>query len=626
MSENSKTPYLFAEFPPVTTAEWEAVINKDLKGKDYEKTLIWRTLEGFNAKPYYRAEDLANLKHLGSFPGEFPYVRGNNANSNNWLVRQNIEAKDLAAANKKALDVLGKGIESLGFVLDSEKDITAADLEVLLQGICLPAVEINFSSVKGSLGLLKELKAYLKKHSYDFATVRGSIDADPARDLSLKGKFCCKNQESYECIKNLVVEGQDLPLFRTVSVNAEIFGNSGSSCSQELAFGLAAGAEILSRLTEMGLSVDQIAPKIKFNFSIGSNYFLEISKLRAARLLWSKVVEAYQPASLASAKMYIYSSTSLYNKSVYDPAANMLRTTTEAMSAAIGGAESISVLAYDATFQTPTETTERIARNQQLLLKEESYFDKIVDPAGGSYYIESLTDSISKEAWKLFLATQEKGGYIEAFKAGFVQAQLAEVANKRKQNIATRREILLGTNQYPNFTESIEVELPASVFAPVDLTAADATVETLKPFRAGQAFEALRYKTELAARNGKRPVVCMLPVGSLAMRLARSQFSCNFFACAGFKVVDFNGFETVAEGVKVVLEKNPDIVVICSSDDEYATLAPEAAELLKGKAILVVAGAPACSEDLKAKGITNFISVKNNVLETLKGYQAELGL
>ncbi len=323
--------------------------------------------------------------------------------------------------------------------------------------------------------------------------------------------------------------------------------------------------------------------------------------------------------------MIAHSETNRFNKTVYDPYVNMLRTQTEAMSAALGGAHSITVLPFDAIYEETTEFSERIARNQQALLKEESYIDKIADPSAGSYYIENLTASLADEAWKLFLTVQEKGGFIAAFREGFIQTEIKAMAAKRDKNIALRRENLLGTNQFPNFTEKIETEFDGSLFEAVDLTEEGADVETLKPYRGAQDFEAMRYTTDVYSKENKRPVAFMLTIGNLNFRKARAQFSCNFFAVAGFTVIDNNGFATVEEGVAAAKAAGADIVVVCSSDDEYAEIVPNVAEQLDDE-ILVIAGAPACRAELEEKGITNFINVKSNILEELKAYQKNLNI
>ena len=613
---------LFTDFAPVTTEEWEAKINADLKGRDYERALVWKTYEGFNVRPYYRRENLESLKYLDTLPGEFPFVRGNNKNNNDWFVRQDIFVKDIAEANKKVLTILGKGITSLGFYFDCCRKITKADLAILLKDICIEAAEINFVCGCDNCNCAGGFAEYVSEGEWDNAKVIASSSVDPLAALVLQGKM---GDKAFENLKAVVEKTSGLPKFRVIGVNGKFFANSGSSIVQELAFSLAQGAEYLTQLTELGLSVDEIAKNIKFNFGIGNNYFMEIAKLRAARLLWSKIVKAYGTECDCAAKLVAHSETNTFNKTIYDPYVNMLRTQTEAMSAALGGAHSITVLPFNSVFEDTTEFSERIARNQQLLLKEESHLDKIADPSAGSYYIESLTDSLAGQAWKLFLEIQDKGGFVAAVKEGFIQKEIKEIAAKRDRNIALRHDSILGTNQFPNFTEKMGKEPDASVFQPLNLTVEGAEVETLKPYRGAQAFEALRYKTDIYAKGNKRPAAFMLTIGNLAFRKARAQFSCNFFAVAGFEVIDNNGFKTIDEGLAAAKAKSADIVVICSSDDEYAEFAPEAAGKLENE-ILVVAGNPACKAELEEKGITNFIHVKSNILEELKGYQDKLGI
>ncbi len=622
MADKTKKP-LLSDFAPVSTQEWMDKITADLKGADFDKKLVWRTNEGFNVRPFYRSEDLEEVKYLDSLPGEFPYVRGTKKD-NSWLVRQDIKAVDAVAANEKALDVLTKGVNSLGFTFCKKVEDFDAEIEKVLKGIALEEVEVNFSTTHGSKKLLKAFVAYLKKNNVDLTKVKGSVNFDTLGCLTSTGKACHTFEELFAHAKDVVEAGKELPNFKVICANAKLFNNAGSSIVQELAFGLSLGNEYLAKLVEQGVSADDAASTIKFNFGVGGNYFMEIAKLRAARMLWATIVKSYSPASDESTKMAIHCETSQWNKTVYDPYVNMLRTQTEAMSASLGGADSLTVQPFDTIYKETDKFSERIARNQQLLLKEESHFDKITDPSAGSYYIENLTNSIAEQAWALFVEVEAKGGYTEALKAGFIQSTVKETADKRKKAVATRRENLLGTNQFPNFSEKV-----ASAIQPDEdkkgrcTCEGDTAVEPLKSTRGAEDFEALRLATEKAA---KQPKVFMLTYGNLAMRLARSQFSSNFFACAGYQVVDNNGFKTVEEGVEAAKAAGADIIVLCSSDDEYTEAAPKAFEAINGEAIFVVAGAPACADDLKAKGITNFINIRSNVLETLQGFSKELGL
>jgi methylmalonyl-CoA mutase len=321
-------------------------------------------------------------------------------------------------------------------------------------------------------------------------------------------------------------------------------------------------------------------------------------------------------------QMHVCAITSEYNQTLFDSYVNLLRSQTETMSAALANVDSIIVTPFDKPYEQPTDFAERIARNQQLLLKEEAHFDKLVDVAGGSYTIEHLTDAIAQEAWKLFLAVEEAGGFLAEALNGNITNAINESNTKRHADAAKRKEFMLGTNQFPNFTETSEGKQPCS--ACCCATATDGTeLPTLNTARLASEFETLRLATEKAA---KQPIAFMLTIGNLAMRQARAQFSCNFLAAAGYKVMDNLGFKTVEEGVDAALAANADIVVICSSDDEYAEYAIPAFQYLNGRAMFVVAGAPACSDDLKAAGIENFINVKSNQLGTLKEYNAKLGI
>ncbi len=612
---------LFEEFPSISTQEWKDKVITDLKGADFERKLVWRTIEGFNVQPYYRAEDLEKLNHLKYVPGEFPYVRGNKAKCNCWYIRQNINANDAKVANEKALDVLMKGVDSLGFETCCKDEFSKEEFETLLKDISIADIELNITDATAAHPFVDFLKAKIEAENIDKNEIKGSVNFDPLFHLTTNGNFCKAQTEVFDTAKELIEKAKDLPKFRTIGINGEMFTNAGATIVQELAFALAMGNQYLNLLTEKGLDVDTIAENMKFNFGVSSNYFMEIAKFRAARMLWAKIVEAYKPNNLEVAKMNIHAATSKFNQTIYDPYVNMLRGTTESMSATIAGVDSLTVTPFNKAFETETEFSDRIARNTQILLKEESYFDKITDPAGGSYYIENLTNSIAEHAWKLFQDVEAKGGYVEAFKAGFIQDQVTESANKRMLNVATRKEILLGTNQYPNALEKIEVNIEESCCFSTKRD--DAIAEPIKIFRAAEQMESLRLRTEKASTT---PKVFLLTIGDLTMRKARAGFASGFFACAGFEVIDNLGFKSVEEGVKTAMDQNANIVVVCSSDDEYTEAAPAALEQLGDKAITVVAGYPKSVDELKAKGLKHFIHVKSNLIETLESFQNELGI
>ncbi|MBO5729044.1 MAG: acyl-CoA mutase large subunit family protein, partial [Paludibacteraceae bacterium] len=442
---------LLADFPAITTEEWMAKINADLKGADFEKKLVWKTNEGFNVMPFYRLEDVAELKTTTSAPGEFPYVRGTKTD-NDWYVRQDIDATCAKTANAKALDVLNKGINSLGFILN-KKELSAEYIATLLNGICPECVELNFRvCIRCAAQLATLLADYFKAQGADLAKVEGSINCDPINRMLLKGKEL-NQAEVAEIAVATVKAAAALPKFRVIGVNSLSLNNAGAYCSQELGYALAWGAEYMTMLTEGGLTADEAGKAIKFNMGVGGNYFMEIAKFRAARMLWAMIVKAYAPACDCAAKMRVHAETSTFNKTIYDAHVNLLRTQTEAMSATIAGVDSLTVNGFDVTYKESDDFSERIARNQQLLLKEESHFDKVTDPSAGSYYIENLTNSIAEQAWKLFLEIQNEGGFFAAVEAGKVQEAMKATSAKRLKDVSARKEVLLGTNQFPNFSE-----------------------------------------------------------------------------------------------------------------------------------------------------------------------------
>ena len=610
---------LFTEFQAPTTQEWLDKIEVDLKGADFQKKLVWRTNEGFNVQPFYRREDLANLKTPDALPGEFPFVRGNKKDSNEWYVRQNIKVDDPVEANKKALDILNKGIDSIGFRFGGDM-VSPSFIETLLKDIRLDIVEVSYRTCpRHAVELAEILVKYFEKQGYDKEKIVGGVGFDPIDKMLQKGK---DTTPMLAQLPKLVETLKDYPNLRCVMVHSDTLNNAGAYIVQELGYALAWGNEYLQELVDAGVDVDTAAKSIKFYMGISENYFMEIAKFRAARLLWAQIVKQYEPKCDCACKMIINASTSTYNQTLFDSYVNLLRSQTEAMSAALGGVHSMVVTPFDAPYEKATDFSERIARNQQLLIKEESHFNRIVDPSAGSYYIEHLTDALAQEAWKIFLKIEEEGGFLEAVKKGIVQDDINATNVKRHGDAAKRKEFLLGTNQFPNFTEKSEGKRAQGAACCCHGDGCEPTFKKLETTRLAADFEDLRIHTE----ETKVPTAFMLTIGNLAMRQARAQFSCNFLACAGYKVIDNLGFKTVEEGVDAALKANADIVVICSSDDEYAEYAIPAFKYLNGRAMFVVAGAPACMDDLKAAGIENFIHVRCNVLETLKEYNQKLGI
>lgn len=618
---------LFTEFPPISTHQWEEVIIKDLKGEDYEKKLIWKSDEGITVKPYYRKEDLEKLLWIKSKEGYVTAYRSQKTENNDWVIFEEIYVGNNEKANEQALEALNKGAEGIEFIIQEKIHYDLVnlfrnqeDFSRLVKNIPLDKTPIRFISGCSTAIVLSMLEEEIKKQKLHNINLCVNFDFDPIGHLTLNGNFFVDEEHTYKQMSSLltfydkVVSNGSL-----IGINGYFFHNAGATLLQELAFSLAIATEYLTQLSDLGHSVNSIANKMSFNMGVGSNYFMEIAKLRALRHLWTKLLEAYDVEE-KDVSLKLHSITSNFNKTAYDSYVNILRNTTEAMSAVLGGTNSLTVRPFDAIYKTPDSFSRRIARNIQLLLKEEVHLDTVIDPAAGSYYIESLTDSFINEGWKLFMQIQEMGGYVAAFKSGKIQELIESSQHKRDMNIAMHQDVLLGTNQYPNLNEKISNTVVPCFMKGLNPSGKPTVNKPIRLYRGAQAFEELRLETEKLSRQ---PKVFLLTYGNLAMRRARANFSINFFGCAGFEVIDNPGFVNLQDGIDAAKKANPDFVVICSSDDEYPEIVPIIVEALKNDTNLVLAGYPKEHVDnFKAMGLQHFIHIKSNWLETLKLFQS----
>ena len=652
MRKDFKNLDIYAAFQPANGAEWQ-------KANGIEAN--WKTPEHICVKPVYTKEDLEGMEHLDYAAGLPPYLRGPYSvmyTLRPWTIRQyagfstaeesNAFYRRNLASGQKGLSVAFDLATHRGYDPDHERvvgDVGKAgvsicsleNMKVLFDGIPLNKMSVSMTMNGAVLPIMAfYINAGLEQGA-KLEEMAGTIQNDILKEFMVRNTYIYPPAFSMKIISDIFeYTSQKMPKFNSISISGYHMQEAGATADIELAYTLADGLEYLRAGVAAGIDIDAFAPRLSFFWAIGTNHFMEIAKMRAARMLWANIVASYNPECLrdcenkgpngecrCAAKMKVHAETSTFNLTLFDAHVNLLRTQTEAMSAALGGVDSMTVVPFDKTYETPDEFSERLARNQQLLLKEESHFDKVIDPAAGSYYIENLTVSIAKQAWEIFLAIEEEeGGFYAALKAGTVQAAVNESNKARHKAVAQRREILLGTNQFPNFNEK------AGDKKPVEATCCcgghdtcEKDVTTLNFDRAASQFEALRLETEA---SGKRPKAFMLTIGNLAMRQARAQYSCNFLACAGYEVVDNLGFETVEAGVEAAMAAKADIVVLCSSDEEYAQYAVPAFQALNGRAMFIVAGNPECAEELKAAGIENFIHVRVNVLETLKEFNAKL--
>lgn len=684
----------FAEFPIPTYDEWREITEKSLKGASFEKKLLTRTYEGITLQPMYQQKDVKELPLVNNTPGKAPFTRGTmgtNTHSKPWEISQELDVATPKKCNEVALHDLARGQTVLNIVLNNNtkngKGQTAGgelgkkglmlhstkDLEVVFQHIDITNIPLHLYAGANSLPVFALLLAYMKRQGYETNNMRGLIAMDPVGELVEQGSLPFSLDTCYRSLVDVTLwVHENAPQLHTILVRGSVYHNGGSSAVEELAFALATGVEYIKVLLEEGLDIDTAAPKITFEFSIGSDFFMEIAKLRAARTLWAMIIEAFGGSEEAQ-KMTIHARTSAWTKTKYDPYVNMLRATSEAFAAAVGGANSIHVSPFDEPIQKSTNFSRRIARNTSIILQEEAHIGKTIDPAGGSWYVEVLTNEIAENSWKLFQQVEEKGGIIEALKQGFPQQLVEATLSKRLKDIEHRKVIFVGTNMYANTMEkpmegkpeednafiseyvksvqgisSYQVEgklnLEKAVAAAsngallTDLAEAlkgeegTLSITAIRPTRGAEKMEELRETTEaFVKKHGRAMEVFLANLGPIPSHKARADFAAGFFEVGGFTVIRNNGFASEEEAVRAALDSKADIVVICGKDESYQQNARTIAKHLKAQnkeLSILLAGKPSEQEekDYRSAGIDDFLYLGANVYETLRKLQIEKGV
>ena len=693
------------DFPKQTHAQWLATVEKDLKGKPFDKTLVKKTYEGIDIQPMYFQEDLDGLTYVDSLPGQAPYLRGNAASGavkHSWGIAQEITLADPAECNQALKLDLSRGQNSINVVFDQatcaglDPDQAAAEL-VGRDGLSMATLadaEQAFSGldctaqtcrlVCGADGIVQTafLLGFMENHRQESRKLQGSICADPLAVLARTGSLPCSIDEAYDRMAQLCSWAkEDAPGLRTVAIQVSAYQNSGAHAAQEIAFGLAAGVSHIRALQDRDLDIQTIARAIHFEFAIGADFFMEIAKFRAARLCWAQIIESFG-GDADVRKMHVHAVTSRWNKTEVDPWVNMLRVSTEAFSGIAGGVESLHVGPFDEVVHTPNEFSRRIARNVQIVLREEGHFDKVVDPAGGCWYVEQLTSQLADKAWQIFQQIEGKGGMVKALLDGIPQQEVAELAAKRAKNIATRTDKFVGTSMYPNLLEKPLEKTPFdhAVFqkkrsetlsgkrGQADLAAIHAAknrtngpqlmraailaaqngatlgeitlalnkengeavkVKKLNIHRGPEPFEKIRRATEAyIAETGKTPQLFLANMGPIPQHKARADFATAFFNVGALATLGNNGFPTVDEAAKAALDSGTKAMVICSTDDTYPDIVPPLAKAVKAARpdmLIILAGYPKDHiESFKAAGVDEFLHVRANALELLVKVQKHL--
>ena len=583
MMENERR---LAEFPPVGMAEWQAAIVRDLKGVDPEKRLTWRTEEGMAVRPFYRDEDLQHLELPSPLPGEFPYRRGARA-TGDWRIREEIESADAEEANRLAQAAVAAGADEAAFGAVTAE--SAQDLDRLLGN--LDTIPVHFVCADERLHRL-----LIERLHRTPRTAKTSTGCDALASLNFAAEI-------------VLAAPRGLIPF---AIHAEAFADAGATAVQEIGFTLAAGVDFLAALRERGVAIDRTASALEFDFSVGSNFFFEIAKFRAFRMAWARVVESFG-GSREAARAQIAARTAKWNRTIYDPHVNILRATTEAMAAVLGGADAVTVQPFDACYRTPDEASRRLARNTQLLLKHEACMGRVADAGGGSYALETITDFLAGEGWKTLQEIEAEGGFGKAQAAGLIAEALQRSLSAREQSVALRKRVLVGTNQFASAAEQA-------------LERSDERRMEADP-RGAQIYERLRLRTERhRAAGGKTPRILLAEIGEVKMRAARSNFAANFFACAGFAIA-IERFKNAAEIADAAARA--EAIVLCSADAEYAALTAALMPKLNAKGCatpVIVAGNPEDAAALRAAGVADFVHLRCQPVEFLTKWQQRWGI
>lgn len=605
---------LFSDFEPISKETWKEKVITDLKGADFDRKLVWKTENGMTIPPYFTAEDRVEKPEVLS---ALKNILPSNENEGlDWKSFQKVVGKDNAEVNTNALYLLDRGVEGLVFDVDSVKDF---DIEQALKGISIEMITIGFENVKHPRTLIRDYVGYLHIHGVSLNKVSGYIHCDPIHQFTTTGLM---DEEGFQRLSRLISYTAEMPNFKVISISSDAFVNAGANHVQELAFTLNTLVEYIDQLSKFEVEPSEVLSNVIFQATVGGDYFHEIAKFRAFRLLALEVAKLYDQ-DFDPENIVVVANSSLWSKSLYDPNVNMLRNTTEAMSAVLGGVDAINVQAHNAFYEEPTRQSQRVALNISHIMREEAYLGKVADPASGSYYIDTLTEKLLDAALLLFQTIESEDGFLSSFKGGGIQSLIQKTRDQKEKLIAQRRSVYVGTNRYPNQQEIIN---PDKVSVHHDSVA---EVELLLPQRATLQFENLRLKTEKFVHDGgHRPKVFNTLFGNLAMRKARSTFAMDFFGTAGF-VSEEQFYNSVEEAIQGAIQSDADVIVMCSSDAEYQEHVAEFAKAFKASEAknkkLILAGHPGDAEVAYTEaGVDGFIHVKTNAIQTLSQFQADL--
>ncbi len=663
--------------PPVSLEEWRATVEAGLKGRPFEK-LVTSTHEGIDIQPLYAASSRSDAAPPGS-PGAPPYRRGTRPVRQGWQVCQEHVLPDPSACAEAVRADVDGGCTAVWLRCDRALRLGAApdsvvgdglvasgvaDLLTVLDGVDLAEVPVIIEAGASALAAAASLAAVANARGVDGASLSGAVVFDPLATLATDGELPTGIAGSYRHLAEMCAWGAvNAPHLRLLSVDLTPYHDAGANAVQELALALATGVEGLRRVSAHGVDVDTASRSLLLVVPVGRNLFMEIAKLRALRMLWAEVER--QCGIERAPRVAVHARTGRYALTQRDPWVNMLRGTTTAFASVIGGADSVSVAPYDAVIGLPDRFSAHLATNTQHLLAEEAHLGQVTDAAGGSWYVEQLTDELAESAWELFQEIEAAGGMAAELLSGSVLERIEGVHQERLRAVARRRDPITGVSAFPNVREepvpargadtaalrsalgrtdgNVDVRIPdgsllerfeavlaaassgaswRAIMAAVCAGEEPAVLTAFPRRRAAQPFEALRDACDLQAeRTGVRPKVFLANWGPMPQHRARAEFSGNLVEAAGFEAESNDGFSTVGEAVEAFQASGAAVAVICSSDDAYPDVVPELASRLKaaGGRWVLLAGRPGEHEDAwREAGVDQFIYVGCDVLTTLE--------
>lgn len=695
MSTPAPAEPLLAEFPEHTYEQWHQAAEQLLKGASFEKLLVSKTYEDITIQPIYRSDDIANLAHRMHLPGSGSHVRGSHPNGflkSGWEVSQELITRCPAKFNRIALEGLHGGQSELNIPVAS---IPAACMERRLQPACasasglilknltslhtaladidLGAISCFWRAGSNTIAVAALYFAAAQQRGLDPASLRGCFANDPLGDLARHGQLDDGLANRLDHLAALTrFASAHAPKIQTVVVQGDVYHNGGGSATQELGYAIATLVSYIDELQARGIAPATAFQHVRICLAVGSDYFMEIAKLRAARWLVSKVAAAY---GVADPNIHIHASTSRWNKTTYDAHTNMLRVTAEAFAAVVAGVDSLHIGPYDEPVGAGDEFSRRIARNIHIILREECGLDRVIDPAGGSNYIEWLTDQVAARSWEIFQDVEALGGILAGLQSGSVQAAVAAISNAKLQNIRRRKDKVVGSNMYPDLKGKKLAPTPATAphhppcaptsscgFQPqaassesalvteaiaaaingastADLAAgcqaaappAALTIQPVPQRRAAEEFEALRdASAAFADTTGAPPAILQLNIGPSGRYRLRADWTASFFEAAGFAVDGSRDFKSIEDAAQAAASGQATIAVITSDDATYLeSVAPlaTAVKAARPDLTLLVAGAPGDNETAwRAAGVDHFVNVRSNNYELNHALLAKAGV